>query len=288
MQIQAVDSKRRKRTALAAILALLLPVAAIAAEPVADPKPALTSSYVVTIGSSLSLGPTFEGAGSAELHGRPSHLSGLPSLNWRKADEAAEFSAPDDSLDFTLYSTGQFRMGPVANVRGGRYRGDDMRLQGLKNKPWTLEAGAFAEYWPLQDRLRTRIEIRRGIIHGHEGFISDLSSDLVFRISKFTLSGGPRLAIGDHSFMNTNFGVTPLEAQRNTKVSAFTAGAGVKSTGLASALSYEWSDRVTTTIFHRYDRLMQDAAKSPITRNIGQRNQYMIGASLNYSFKLDM
>ncbi len=269
----------------------IVPAKLISTKPISSEAVAAAEKptrWIVTIGSSLTLGPSYEGARSASLNERPYHLSALPSINWRKEGEKADFSAPDDSLDYTLFSSGQFRTGVVGNIRSGRYHGSDIQLKGLHNVKWTVEGGAFAEYWPVVDRFRLRAELRHGVFRNNTGFVSDISGDWVQKLSRFTLSAGPRLSLADNTFMQRNFGVSDADARRNNRVTAFNAAGGVKGVGFGTAINYEWSDRVTTSLFHRYDRLINDAAKSPVTSALGQRNQYSVGASLNYSFKLDM
>ena len=242
--------------------------------------------WVIILGSSATIGPSYEGARSANLYDRPYHLNLIPSINWRRESEKADFSAPDDSLDFTFFSQNRIRAGLVANIRSGRYHGNDVQLKGLHNVRWTLEGGGFAEYWPVEDHLRLRTELRHGLFRSNTGFVADISGDWVEKISQFTLSGGPRLSLANTTFMTRNFGISEDEALKNGRVNAFNPSGFLKSTGLATALSYEWNKSITTGIFQRYDRLTNAAAKSPVTSILGQRNQYSIGASLNYSFKL--
>jgi MipA family protein len=244
--------------------------------------------WIITLGTSTNIGPSYEGARSASLADRPYHLNFIPSISWRRENEKAEFSAPDDSWDLTLFSAPKFRTGFVANVRSGRYHSSDIQLKGLHNVKWTLETGAFAEYWPVEDHLRLRTELRHGIFRSNTGFISDISGDWVQKISKFTLSGGPRVSLANTRFMNRNFAISENEALQNSRVSAFIPAGGLKSTGFATALSYDWNNHLSTSIFQRYDRLTNDAAKSPVTSILGQRNQYLIGANLNYSFKVGL
>ncbi len=240
-------------------------------------KPA--STWIVTVGATARLSPDYEGAIS--LRG-----GAFPSLSWRREGDDVEFSSPDDGIDLTLYADKTFRFGPVLNIQGGRYLKADRRLAGLRKVPWSAEAGAFAEYWPIQDRLRTRIEIRYGL-HGHTGLVGDLSADYVARFGRLTLSGGPRLTVAGSRFMNANFGVTPAEALLNGHVAAFKAKAGVKAVGVGVAATYALSQNWTGTVFHRFDYLTGDAAASPITKAVGQRTQFTFGVSAAYSFRLD-
>lgn len=260
-------------------LGLLLATTASAQEAapaLIDPTPA--KGWIVTLGGSLQLGPKFDGANSAG----PSFM---PSLSWRRVGEPAGFSAPDDSLDFALYETDRFSIGLAGGLKSGRYSSSNNRLFGLRDVPWTIEAGIFAEYWPILERLRTRAEIRQGF-HGHHGVIADLSADWVERFGRFTVSGGPRLSLGTASYMRRNFGITPAESMVNGYLATYRPSGGLKSVGLASALEYTWSEQWSTTLFARYDRLAKEASNSPLVRTIGQRDQFSVGVGANYSFQI--
>lgn len=236
------------------------------------------SGWIVTLGGSGQIGPKYDGASKAGF-------SGMPSLSWRRANEEAGFSAPDDGLDYALFETKTFSIGPVASFRSGRYSGTDRKLLGLRDVPWTVEAGAFVEFWPIEDRFRTRMEIRQGF-HGHRGVVADLSADWVEKFGAFTLSGGPRLSLGDNAFMRRNFGVSPAESAANGFLAPFKAKGGVRSAGLGTALDYQWSPVWATTVYAKYERLLGDADHSPIVRVLGQRDQVTFGVGATYSFKI--
>lgn len=267
-----------RATALASLLALC-PLGAWAADvtpALSDPTPA--KGWIVTIGGSVQLGPKYDGASSAGL-------SFMPSLSWRRVGEADGFSAPDDGLDLALYETERFSIGVVGDFRSGRYSGSNNRLFGMRDVPWSVEAGAFVEFWPIQDRLRTRLEVKQGF-HGHHGIVADMSIDWIERLNGFTFAIGPRLALGDNRFMSRYFGVSPLEATFNRYFIPYSPDGGLKSVGLASSLDYKWSETWSTTLFGRYDRLAQDAAHSPLVATVGQRHQVTFGLGLNYSFQI--
>jgi len=243
---------------------------------VTDPTPA--KGWIITLGGSFEMGPKYDGANSIG----PSFM---PSISWRRAGEEAGFSAPDDGLDFALYETDRFSVGVVGSYRAGRYASSNGKLFGLRDVPWSIEAGAFAEYWLVPDRLRTRIEVRQGF-NGHHGVVADLSADWVERLGSFTFAVGPRLSLGTAPFMRRQFGVLPYEAALNGLVTPYKPGGGAKSVGLASSLEYAWSPSFSTTLFARYDRLVGEAAKSPLVDTIGQRNQFSVGVGVSYSFNV--
>ncbi len=236
------------------------------------------SGWIVTIGGTAQLEPAYDGANVA----RPDFM---PSLSWRRIGEKADFSAPDDSMDYALFSLGRFNAGPVANYRAGRYLADDRDLIGLKKISWTAEGGGYAEFWPMEDLLRTRVELRHGF-HGNHGNLADLSADLVQTVGAFRFSAGPRMELGDDAFMRKNFSISRRDALRNGLVAPFQANAGPKSYGVMLSANYTWSEAWNTTIFSRFDRLVGDAAKSPLVSAIGQRDQLTVGMQLNYSFRV--
>jgi len=275
-------SRRRPAGLLGAVALIVLASGAASAgedddkRSVTDPTPA--KGWIITLGGSFEMGPKYDGANSAG----PSFM---PSISWRRAGESAGFSAPDDGLDFALYETDRFSVGVVGSYRAGRYSGSSPRLFGMRDVPWSIEAGAFGEYWLIQDRLRTRIEVRQGF-NGHHGVVADLSADWVERLGSFTFAVGPRFSLGSASFMRRQFGVTPLEAALNGMIEAYRPAGGAKSVGLASSLEYAWSPSLSTTLFARYDRLVGDAANSPLVDTLGQRNQFSIGIGASYSFQV--
>ncbi len=260
---------------------LLLPAAAGAGEAspaLSDPTPA--KGWIVTLGGTAELGPKYEGANAAGL-------SFMPSISWRRAGEPESFSAPDDSLDYALYETDRFSFGVAGTWKSGRYSSSSPRLFGMRDVPWAIEAGLFAEYWPVQSRLRTRVEVRQGF-HGHHGIVADFSADWVERFGRLTLSGGPRLSLGNASYMRRNFGVSLSEAMINPLLAPYSPSGGAKSLGVATALDYAWSEQWSTTLFARYDRMIDQAESSPLVRAVGQRDQVTVGLGASYFFRLDL
>lgn len=266
--------------AIAGLLAASVFNLPLLAADIAEKQPASTATdpWIVSIGAMGTWGPRWDGAST-------SGPGGMPSFSFRRASEPEEFSAPDDNFDFTLFSNGRLRIGPVAALRSGRFE-QGSGLAGIRNYPWTLEAGAFVEFWPIEQRLRLRAELRHGV-RDNDGFVADLMADFVQPIGRLTLSGGPRLALADARVMGIKFGVSPVAALRNGTLPAYDPNGGVVSVGMAAAQSYTWSEEWTTTAYQRYDYLVGEAAHSPIVRRAGSRSQFTLGLGATYSFKVD-
>lgn len=236
---------------------------------------AASDAWIVTLGGSFSLGPSYDGA-------RTFGPFFSPSFDIRRADEPATFGAPDDNFGLSLFTLGDFSLGPLAGLREGRPNGV---LLGLPGYSWALEGGGFAEYWPIAGVLRTRVEVLEGLGNAG-GLAANLSADLVQKQGLFTWSVGPRLSVADSTLMQTEFGVSPLAAALNGHIEPYAPGGGIKSVGLTSSLSYEVSPDWTTTVYGSYQRLTGAAAASPVTTLAGSPNQLTIGVGFEHSFVL--
>ncbi|MBA8877151.1 MipA/OmpV family protein [Phyllobacterium myrsinacearum] len=241
-----------------------------------DGKPVNPARWIVTVGASVEYGSKFEGA-------RSNGFGFMPSFDIRRGDEPEDMSAPDDNIDYTLVTLGGLELGPVVGFRSGRDHSDDRAFVGLRHISWTVDGGMFAQYWPIQDRLRVRAEVRQAF-NNSGGLVADLSADVFQRYDKFLFSVGPRLSIADSTYMRNAFGVTEDEARNNHRVEPYTPGGGIKSYGIVAATTYTFSDAWSVQVFGRYDRLAGDAAESPIVPRLGSKDQSAVGITWNYSF----
>lgn len=242
-----------------------------------SPEPAAT--WIVSVGTQIQAGPKFPGTDKFEI-------GALPLLRFRRADEPEVFVSPDDNVSYTLFGSERFRFGPAIGFDAGRYLSDDRHLIGLHKVSWGVEAGAFAEFWPILNRLRTRAEVRYGF--GYRGFVADVGADWVQQLGRVTLSAGPRFELADSSYMRSYFGVTIPEARVNGVATPFRPSAGLRSVGLEAAMGYQWTEAWKSTLFIQYDRLVSDAEKSPIVANFGSRNQFTVGINFTYAFRVGL
>ena len=234
-------------------------------------------TYVVTVTANGQFMPRFPG--SDKLTG-----IGYPSLNIRKAGEPPRFAAPDDGISISVYDEiPELRFGPVVRIQGGRYYSDDRRLVGLRKINWSVEPGAFLEYFPVSF-IRARVEVRYAL-NGAEGIVGNAGLDFIAPVDRWMFSVGPRLSFGDANYVRRYFGVTPSEAAANAIIpSAYRPGADVTAAGVLGAVTYQWNETWATTAYAGYNRLIGEAGDSPIPRLIGSRDQFVFGASVSYSF----
>ena len=243
--------------------------------PYAPPPTGVSDTYIVTITANGVLQPTFPG--SDELTGVV-----YPSLSFRRSDEPARFTAPDDGISISVLDNPSFRVGPVFRYQAGRYLEDDRRLFGLRKLNFDIESGAFIEYWPVSF-LRVRLEARHGFQRS-SGFVGNFGVDVVYPYQKFTFSLGPRLSFGDVDYVRRYFGVTPAEAALSGRFGPFRPNGGITGVGGLGAITYQWNETWATTGYAKYERLVDDAGDSPIVRRIGSADQFTFGLKVNYSF----
>jgi len=268
--------------ALVAGLMAAAPVAAQAADqarPLVRPAGPLgaSSDWTVTIGAELGWGPSYVGSDRNKFGGKPV-------LSVRRADVPRNFTSPRDGFGFSLFDQGNFRVGPVGQVRMPRYEGDDADLRGLGRVDFVFEAGVFAEYW-WTPWLRTRGELRHGI-GGHRGLIGDVNADVVLPVtSQLTFSAGPRVTFASSAALNPYFGVTPAQSALSG-LPLYSARGGLHAWGAGAQLRYDWTRQFATYAFVEYDRLVAGAAESPLVRQRGSRNQTYVGLGVTYSFDI--
>jgi len=232
---------------------------------------------LITIGPGVQIQPRYPGADSYSL-------APMPIFDIRKEGDPLGFEAPDEGAGIGLLGRrSPIDIGPAVQFQGKRRE----RHVGAEvgNVPFTVEAGAFVETW-LGDSLRVRAEGRRGI-GGHDGWLGDLGADLVAESETSVFSIGPRVRWADDNWHDAYFGVTPAVATR-TGLAAFDPGGGIYAvSGVASARhQFGGDDRWGVHVDGRYDRLVGDAADSPIVAAFGSRDQFAAGIGLSYTFRM--
>jgi len=227
----------------------------------------------VRVGGGVQLLPDFIGAKSSDL-------APLFHVNIARGTNPFGVGAPDDSPAIALVSSDGFSFGPAGNIQGRRKESDVGAPVG--SVPRTFEAGAFAQYL-VSGSIRFRAELLKGI-NGHKGLVGTIGADKIWRDGdRYAFSIGPRVLFSDGRYQRAYFGVTPAVSLA-TGLPAYRPGGGVHAVAVASGLSYSLDSRWGVFGFARYERLVGHAARSPIIRELGSRNQMSGGIGLNYTF----
>ena len=160
--------------------------------------------WVITIGGYGVAEPAFPGAKDYVFTGRPI-------IDIHQAGAKEWLALPNDAFSLSLYQTGNFRVGVAGDYLNHRQQSDaPSELKGMHNIDYTLEAGAFAEYYPVPF-LRTRVEVLQGLT-GAEGLEANFMADFIYRPApQWLFTAGPRMQVVNDKFASAFFSVTNAE-----------------------------------------------------------------------------
>lgn len=227
--------------------------------------------YRVTLGPQAY--PSYPGSDSYDLG---------PFFNVDRArgDDPFEFEAPDEGLGFALVRAGPLSIGPAFNWEGVR-KGEDVGAD-LPKLKFSLEPGVFAAL-DLGPELRLRTEVRKGVT-GHKGWIALAGADWIARDGdRWLVSVGPRVTWSDGRYQNAWFGVSP-DAAASSGLPTYDPDGGIQAVGAAGSFLRQLGPRWGIATYAKYDRLVGNAADSPLVRTYGSRNQLSGGLALSYTW----
>jgi outer membrane protein len=260
-------------------------LAAFSALLVLSAAPALADSWwsgdwYLKVGGSAFVAPRYQGDNSYLFQGKP-----LISLG--KADQAVRFTSRNDNPSFSAYDSGAIRAGVTGKLVLPRDADTSSDLKGLKSVKLGLEAGGFAEVYPT-DWMRFRAEVRRGI-RSHDGIVADIAADAFADVTDtIRVSAGPRASFATEGYMDAYYGVSAKESAKSG-LKKYNADGGVQSAGLGAAINWKATEKVDTSLFAEYSRLLGPVADSSLVRERGSKDQFVIGVSATYrfNFKID-
>lgn len=263
----------------------------------------LFSKAVVAVAAALALSSpaladaTSDGTASARQYVLNLGLGGMLQPKYPGADEYIVVPYPLIAVSrFYVPGFGQVAGGgetirgisiyPSFDFFGERKASESNDLEGTKTVEWAAELGVGVAY--RHDWLRGFVELRQGF-NGHTGQVANFGVDFIADPTEdLKLSLGPRATWSSSGFMDTYFGVTAAEAAASGgSLTAYNAGSGFRSVGVATRASYGLTDDWTLHVQGGYDRLVGNAADSPITK-LGNANQFTLGAGFTYRFAFDV
>lgn len=220
------------------------------------------------IGGGGSVSPSYEGSSRYMLSPYP-----IVDFHYLKLPNGSQLGGTEGGLSIS----------PSYNYRGERSASDDPELAGLNTVDAAIELGAEVGY--RIDRYELYVDLLYGVT-GHHGWTAELGANMHFEpTDRIDLAFGPRLSFADSDYMDSYFSVTSAEAAASS-FSVYDASAGLKTVGVEAEARYKingaWSVRGVVL----YDRLIGDAADSPIT-TVGSKNQFGFKAGLMRKFHID-
>jgi outer membrane protein len=237
--------------------------------------PSPTGLWTVAVGGGGELKPDFEGA-------KRYTIGPIPIVSIYRAGSLDQFRSPRDGASLALLDLGAVRAGPVAAIMPGRTASRYAELNGLGDVKAAIELGGFAEYFPV-DWFRARVEVRRGF-GGNDGVTALSSADLIVPLwHRLVWSGGPRFSLSDTRATAPYFSIDQAQALASG-LPVFDAKGGAHAFGAGTQLRYQITPQWETHGYVEYDRLLGDAAASPLVTLRGSPNQAKLGIGASYSF----
>lgn len=231
--------------------------------------------WVVTLGGYAGAAPDFPGSKSQTFDFRPA-------IDVHRAGAQEWLTLPTDAFSFTLYQTAFFRIGAAGDYLMNRDRSNDSALAGLHNIDYTVELGAFAEYYPIPF-LRTRVELLQGVT-GADGLAANLMADYIYRPNQsWLLTAGPRLQLANTQYESAFFSIGNGEAAAS-HLAPYHASGGVNAAGIDATARYYVNDHVSLRAFAEWDRLVGDGADSSLVKAKGSEDQVQFGLGAAYRF----
>jgi outer membrane protein len=244
--------------------------------------------WIVTVGIEARAVPAFPGASDNKLV-----PAGFPLFSIRKQGTPPDYFGARDSFGFNILDFGALKFGPAFKIIGEREGWSYPELYGLAGVHYALQAGGFAEYWPVQ-WLRLRGEVRQGF-GGETGVTGDLFLDAVVPAGQFRFSAGPRMTVQSAAATSPYFSITTAEAAATAALgpshgqaplTAYNAGGGVYSYGAGAQVEYFISPQWSAHVLAEYEHLTGPAADSPLVTVRGSPEQWTFGVGATYSFTM--
>lgn len=272
---------------LYAFIGLTLSLAALSASLQAQ-APETAPSWRVGVGGGSLWAPAFPGSKDYQLmvvpdirvaYGDTFFASVDQGIGYNFRGELGWVAGPLLKLDFGRNADGK----SAFRVAGSR----SQALVGFADIDSTLQAGGFVGgRW---GDWQARLELLQGL-NGHEGFTGSLNLDYnVVMLSAegrrgppTILSTGPRLLWGDAGYNDAYFGISSA-ASLGSGLPSYKAGAGLVSAGWSFSYVRPLGPQLTLIGIGGYDRLMGDAADSPLVQKRGSENQFTVGLFLSWA-----
>jgi outer membrane protein len=177
-----------------------------------------------------------------------------------------------------------FSFSPSFRVIEERDDDDYPDLAGLGDVDLAVELGGEVAY--RVGMFRALAAVRRGF-GGHEGIVGRVGVDAVLQpVPRLSMAVGPRLFFASEDYLQTYLGVTPAQAAASG-LPIYDPDGGIRGVGLEADFKYRISQRWSVVGEVGYERLVLDAADSPIAE-LGSENQFAAALGLSYRFHLDL
>lgn len=257
---------------LCTIVTFFFYAAASTAEPLTQQGPLHNhdKEWAFGIGLLGRYSPCYEGADSYEINGSP-----LFSISWHDRFFLTSYRG----LGAIVWKSDDCKLGLSIGSISGRDEDDADHLRGLGDIDGGASANIFFER--AIGNFTLDVHYEHQVTGEDTGFQAHAGLGYDLRISKkITLQSTIKTTYASSDYMDTYFAVSPLQAVQSG-YPVYRADAGLKSIGFQLTTAYKLNRHWELQARTGYDRLVGDAADSPMVKNA---NQYQLSAGLAYKF----
>jgi outer membrane scaffolding protein for murein synthesis (MipA/OmpV family) len=201
-------------------------------------------------------GPAY--AGSDERRERA-----LPLLDFQWAN--GWFAGVSNGVGINFSSNPQLRYGVRVTADFGRKESRATALRGMGDIDAKAEGGAFLNVALAEDWQATT-SLRYGSGNGGRGLVADVGVLYGTALApQWRLGASAGLSAVNADYMQTYFGVDASQALRSG-YAAYTPRSGLRDARIGASLTYALDQRSALTAAADFNRVLGDAADSPLTR----------------------
>ena len=244
---------------LLAATALLVALPA-AAQPMRGGMKGPPETWDISLGAGAMWRPTFEGSDRSRVRPLP-----FVTVNWRDTISFGEggLSAQIKGGRLRLGGGLTFDGGRKDHDTGGIFANGDDRLRGMGDIDFALGLRGFAAY--RVGFIEFNASAIKYLGEQNDGVLASFGASAPVPLGrKLLFIPGVRASWADDKYMQTFFGVTPLQASRSI-FPAFNARSGIQEVRGSANLIYRIDDHWFAAVNGNVTRLLGDAADSPIS-----------------------
>lgn len=253
----------------------------------AMPGDAAAQRSNAVIGIGIGAGPDYEGSDSYKAS-----LVPFGRFSYKDYQQYLEFGPNPGSRTYqarlNVLPWQGIEIGPMLTYRAERDHVESQAVRRLGNIDAAGEAGAFMRYWLPVDLPRQGIAAEfsgaADFTDAYNGWW--IQPGITYKnavTNEVTITGRFFADYASDNYMDTYFGVDASQAARSG-LRERSADAGFKDVGLTLGATWLFTEHWFTGAVATYQRMVGDAGSSPVTREVGSKNQVLGGGYIGYRF----
>lgn len=191
----------------------------------------------------------------------------------------AAMMKPYEGLGYKFLSNDNWNIGLSALLDPGR-DDDSKHIRRIGDTDMTALAGGFISY--ENGPVFARAQLHNDILNEYNGYRGEIGAGIKGNLKPDVVGMLETTArYGSENHNEEYFGVTARQSAANGRLARFNADNGFYQWGLGGVLQYNVTPGIFVQGQARYDRMIGDAADSPISKS---NNQYYLGTNVGYKF----